>query len=169
MTSHGTLVVEVGCVGVYINWIRDSYCFDGFSSWYCLLVLIVLTMETMHEVLLWRMTRHSLSSTLHTLRPGQNACIFYIFKCEFNSSHPSAAYRSMRQWTGSALVQIMACRLFGAILITIQNVSFTKMHLKTLSAKWWPFCSGGDELKEKACILMKMNFTQICSCGINFQ
>ena len=30
----------------------------------------------------------------------------------FNSSPPSAAY--MRQWIGSALVQIMACRLFGA-------------------------------------------------------
>ena len=30
----------------------------------------------------------------------------------FNSSPPSAAY--MRQWTGSALVQVMACRLFGA-------------------------------------------------------
>ena len=30
----------------------------------------------------------------------------------FNSSPPSAAY--IRQWIGSALVQIMACRLFGA-------------------------------------------------------
>ena len=29
-----------------------------------------------------------------------------------NSSTPSAAY--MRQWTGPALVQVMACRLFGA-------------------------------------------------------
>ena len=31
---------------------------------------------------------------------------------DVNSSPPSAAY--MRQWTGSALVQIMACRLSGA-------------------------------------------------------
>ena len=31
---------------------------------------------------------------------------------KLNSSPPSAAY--MRQWIGSALVQIMACRLFGA-------------------------------------------------------
>ena len=29
-----------------------------------------------------------------------------------NTSPPSAAY--MRQWTGSALVQVMACRLLGA-------------------------------------------------------
>ena len=30
----------------------------------------------------------------------------------FNSSSPIATY--MRQWTGSALIQVMACRLFGA-------------------------------------------------------
>ena len=69
---------------------------------------------------------------------------------------------------GSALVQIIACHLFGAkplsepnagllsigplgtnfseILIKLQNFSFTKIRLKTLSAKWWPFCPGGDEL-----------------------
>ena len=28
----------------------------------------------------------------------------------------------------------------------IQNLSFTKMHLKTTSVKWCPFCPGGDEL-----------------------
>ena len=33
----------------------------------------------------------------------------------FNSSPPSARY--LHQWTGSALVQIMACRLFGAKLL----------------------------------------------------
>ena len=32
--------------------------------------------------------------------------------CVVNSSPPSAAY--MRQWTGPSLVQVMACRLFGA-------------------------------------------------------
>ena len=81
-----------------------------------------------------------------------------------NSSPPSAAY--MRQWIRTALVQIMACRLFGAkplskpmlvychvnwmlrnkcqwnFLIQIQKFSFIKMHLKVSSAKWWPFCSG---------------------------
>ena len=33
----------------------------------------------------------------------------------FDSSPPSAAY--MRQWAYSALVQVMACRLFGAKLL----------------------------------------------------
>ena len=66
----------------------------------------------------------------------------------------SAAY--MRQWIGSVLVQIMACRLFRAQSLSkplldyslgnklkIQNVSFVKMHLKIASAKWQPFCPGG--------------------------
>ena len=82
----------------------------------------------------------------------------------FNSSTPNAAY--MRQWIRSALLQITACRLFGdkplsesvlchwplgtnfsEILIEIQNVSFTKMHLKISSTKRWPFVQGEDELK----------------------
>ena len=35
-----------------------------------------------------------------------------VTKWDFNSSPPSAAY--MRQWIGLAVVQIMACRRFGA-------------------------------------------------------
>ena len=35
---------------------------------------------------------------------------------------------------------------FSEILIEIQNFSFTKMNPKTSSAKWRPFCPGGDEL-----------------------
>ena len=76
-----------------------------------------------------------------------------------NSSPPSGAY--MHQWIGWALVQIMACRLFSAIkplsnpamLVIVnctirnklqwkfdqkENLSFTKMLLKILSAKRRP-------------------------------
>ena len=75
----------------------------------------------------------------------------------------------MSKWIGSALVQITACRLFGAkplskpmlsncqlnpwgqtsvkFFIKIQNFSFMKMHLKISFAKWRPFCPGGDELR----------------------
>ena len=35
---------------------------------------------------------------------------------------------------------------FSEILIKIQNVLFTKLHLNISSAKWRPFCPGGDEL-----------------------
>ena len=61
-----------------------------------------------------------------------------------NSSPPSATY--ILQWIEAALVEIMACRLNQLILIKIQNFSFTKMHPKISSAKWRPFCPGGDEL-----------------------
>ena len=58
----------------------------------------------------------------------------------------------MRHWTGSPLVQIMACRILSIgplvtnlseILIKIQNFSFTKVHLKISSVKWRPFCPVG--------------------------
>ena len=71
----------------------------------------------------------------------------------------------MRRWTGSALAQVMACRgqsitwtnadllsiwplgtNFSEIWIEIQNFLSTKMHLNVSSAKWRPFCPGGDEL-----------------------
>ena len=86
----------------------------------------------------------------------------WLLQCQcINSSPPSAA--SLSQWIWSALVQTMAYHLFGArplikpilgycqldpkeILIKIQNVSFTKMHLKISSAKWRPFCPGRDKL-----------------------
>ena len=35
---------------------------------------------------------------------------------------------------------------FSEILITIQNFSFMKMHLKISSVKWRPFCPEGYEL-----------------------
>ena len=43
----------------------------------------------------------------------------------FNSSTPRAAY--MRQWIGSALVQIMACRLFGAKPLSKPMLGFSQL------------------------------------------
>ena len=69
-----------------------------------------------------------------------------------NSSAPSTAY--MRQWIGSALVQIMPCRLYNAKSLAkpmldycqVDNNFSVIVHLKISSAKWWPLCPGGDEL-----------------------
>ena len=81
----------------------------------------------------------------------------------FNETHlPSAAY--MGPWTGSALAQIMACRLFGtkplpeAMLANCQwdsweqismkfSFEFYHFHLRKCIwncrlAKWRPFCPG---------------------------
>ena len=89
-------------------------------------------------------------------------------KCgNFNSPPPSAAY--MRRWTRSALVQVMAWRLSGTKplpepMLTYYQLDpweqtpvkieskYKKMLLKILSAKWQPFCLGGDELIN-TCIL----------------
>ena len=97
------------------------------------------------------------------------------FMLLIKSSPPSAAY--MRLSLGSALVQIMAYRLFGArhylntagllligplgtnfneILIKIQNFPFTKMHRKISSAKCQPFSPVEDEL------------THTCGTGTHF-
>ena len=68
---------------------------------------------------------------------------------KFNSSPPSAAI--MHQWTESALVQIMACRLDDAKPLSEPMLTYCrlgpKMRFNMLSAKWRPFCTGGgDEL-----------------------
>ena len=61
-------------------------------------------------------TTKSELSVLKILRTPENSISrgksWRINNPSFNSSPPSAAY--MHQWIGSALVQIMACRLFGA-------------------------------------------------------
>ena len=50
-------------------------------------------------------------------------------------------------WTRAGLLSIRPLGTnFSEILIKVQNFSFTKKHLKILSAKWWPFCPGEDEL-----------------------
>ena len=95
--------------------------------------------------------------------------VCHLERAYVNSCPPSAAHK--RQWTGSLLVQIMACRLFGTQPLGTQplfnpvlvnshvgpwkknlwnfnqniNISFTKMHLKISSAKWRPFCAAGAE------------------------
>ena len=50
--------------------------------------------------------------------------------------------RIRRQWMGSAMVQIMACRLFEKN----QTFSFKKIRFKLSSVKWRPFCPPEDGL-----------------------
>ena len=50
-------------------------------------------------------------------------------------------------WTNALLLSIgLLGTNLSEILIKRQKFSFTQMHLKILSAKWRPFCPGGDEL-----------------------
>ena len=78
---------------------------------------------------------------------------------------PLVTHICISRWIRPALVQIMACCLFGAKPLSqpmlaycqlhfgtnfgeflSKNLSFTKIHLKISSTKWRPFCPGGDEL-----------------------
>ena len=90
----------------------------------------------------------------------------YKHQPHFNSFPPSAAY--MRQWTGSGLFQVMACRLFGAkplpepILVYCYLDSWEQISMKfefefyniysrkcipdCCRPRCQPFCPGGDEL-----------------------
>ena len=101
----------------------------------------------------------------------------------FNSSPPSAAY--MRQWTGSSLDQVMACRLFSAkplpepMLVYVQLDSWEQVSLKfewefynfysrkciwkCCLPKKQPFCPGGDELM----VLSHIKFPKmLCHLGV---
>ena len=93
----------------------------------------------------------------------------YSQKGDINPSPPSAAY--MHQWTGSSLVQVMACRLFGAkplpepIPAYCQLDSWKQISVKFESElyhfhsrkciwkcrlpKWRPSCPGGNALMLK--------------------
>ena len=94
-----------------------------------------------------------------------------------NSSPPSAAY--MHQWNGSALVQVMACCLFGTkplpepMLTYCQLDCWEQISVKLESKfyhfhsrkciwncrlpKWRPFCPWGDELTHQIprCLFFK--------------
>ena len=103
-----------------------------------------------------------------------------------NSSPPSVTY--VHQWTEPYVVQVMACRLFGAkpipepnwsnpgllligllgtnfseIWIGILSFSFNKMHLKMLSAKMSAIFSRGRWVKNyfsnaECCVWLIMNW-----------
>ena len=50
-------------------------------------------------------------------------------------------------WTNADMLLIRPQgTYFNEILFEIQKFSFKKMCLNMSSAKWWPFCAGGDEL-----------------------
>ena len=72
--------------------------------------------------------------------------------CIVNSSPLSAAY--MRQGTGSALVPIMACRLFGAKPLFRPMLGYCQLDhwehtLVQILSKYKPFCPGWDELNHR--------------------
>ena len=73
-----------------------------------------------------------------------------MLECSPFDSSPTSAPCN-RPWIGSALVQLMACRLFGAKLLSKPMLVIVNWNLSTkpqwnLYAKRRPSCPGGDEL-----------------------
>ena len=100
----------------------------------------------------------------HTARFWRKIIIFAIDTVHLdsvNSSPPSAAYA--RQWIGSALVKIMACRLFGAKPLSKSMLDYCQLepseqtsvkclskYITFQSQKWiWKYClrNGGNSVQ----------------------
>ena len=69
--------------------------------------------------------------------------IFKVMACRLFSAKPIT-------WTNAALSIRPSGTNFSEIVIKIQKFLFTKLHLKISSAKWRPFCPGGDDLNRNA-------------------
>ena len=87
------------------------------------------------------------------LVPPIYASVNWVSICSDNGLSPIR--RQVIIWTNAGLLSIGPLGTkFSEILIKIQNFSLAKMHLNISSAKWRPFCPGGDELtKQSVCML----------------
>ena len=92
-------------------------------------------------------------------------CPFFMWalgKCHRRYTWPESpsSVANKRQWTESALVQVMACRLlpigllettFSEIRIEIVEFSLRKYILNCRLLKWPPFCPGEKSLDKRYC------------------
>ena len=73
-----------------------------------------------------RLAPWTLLSGYSSINSGGLCDMGYPSETHLNSSPPRAAY--MRQWIGSALVQIMACRLFSAKPVSKPVLDYYQLH-----------------------------------------
>ena len=126
---------------------------------------------------------HVITFPCHSLNAAQLISVI-------NSSSPSTPY--IRQWNGWSLVQVMACRLFGAkplpkpMLLYCQLDSWEQVSVKFESEfcyfhsikcilkwclpKWRPFCPGGRWVKGRSQAAYKSPHTQgtLVDLGLKF-
>ena len=96
----------------------------------------------------------------------------------FNSCRSVDEYTPIRRFSAKPLSKPMLCycqldhweQNLSEILIKMQNVSFTKMHLKISSAKWWPFSPWGRLVKSGTMCFPHdcRAFWDMCSTGLFF-
>ena len=92
-------------------------------------------------------TRHYVSTAKHNILGMRNWCHGMI-EMSVNSLSPSAAY--MRQWIGSALVQIMACRLFGVKPLSKPMLTYCQLDRKGTYFKEILFKNSNISIQENA-------------------
>ena len=138
---------------------------NDLTHWMTSLVMLTKTVPPMVSAL-QQQEQYLFHSIGHSDKKKRSAQWSIIIHIRFNSSPPSAAY--MHQWIGSALVQIMACRLFGAKSLSKPMLDYCWLDpsnklqwnfnrnsyiciqenpLKMSSGKWRPFCLGLNVLK----------------------
>ena len=87
---------------------------------------------------------------------------WFIMACRLIIQHQAII------WTSAVLLSIGPLgKNCGDNLTKIQNVSFTKMHLKILSAKRRPSCPGGDELNQNKNFFIQENVFENVICKIS--
>ena len=87
---------------------------------------------------------------------------WFIMACRLIIQHQAII------WTSAVLLSIGPLgKNCGENSTKIQNVSFTKMHLKISSAKRRPSCPGGDELNQNQNIFIQENIFENIICKIS--
>ena len=67
-----------------------------------------------------------MNNDINTYVPIKSVSQYFFYNMVLiNSSSPSAAY--MHQWTGSALVQVMACRLLSTKPLAEQMLAYCQL------------------------------------------
>ena len=79
----------------------------------------------------------------HFMDPTDRAIKGFYCIANFTMSLAGDWRRQAIIWTNAGILLIGPLGTnFSEILIEIHKFPFKKMHLKTASAKWWPFCLG---------------------------
>ena len=150
--------LQVTYVVIYSGRLQWSYIIYNCILITGLLASTIFVLKTEAEVENWNIIVHLFLFVIDL------SYIWFIIHGSLGLTQLTSA-TNMRQWTGSVLLQVMACRLFCAkplsvqqcwfivnwtlryknvseILIKIPNFSLMKMCLRMSSAKWWLFFSG---------------------------
>ena len=157
---------------IFVKQKKDKNCIHLSAFFKRILILCSCDLQYVTEDKIW-ILKYDVIFTLCFWEPFE--CRSGIRIWHLNSSPPSATY--MHQWTGSTLVQVIACCFFSAKPLLKLVLAYCQMDCwEQISVKfefefchfhsrkciwnchlpiWWPFCPGGDELIWSSLCLFK--------------